>query len=59
MERPFKVPLFPLFPAVALIIASVAMLAMSYYNPMLAAIFFGIVAFSYLYFLLFLNKKMK
>jgi len=58
MERPFKVPIFPLFPAVALVIASVAMIAMAYYNPMLAAIFFGIVAVSYLYFLLFLNKKM-
>lgn len=59
MERPFKVPMFPLFPAVALIIASVAMIAMAYYNPMLAAVFFGIVVVSYLYFLLFLNKKMK
>lgn len=59
MERPFKVPMFPLFPAVALIIASVAMVAMAFYNTMLAAIFFGIVGVSYLYFLLFLNKKMK
>jgi ethanolamine permease len=59
MERPFKVPMFPLFPAVALIIASVAMIAMVYYNPMLAAVFFGIVVVSYLYFILFLNKKMK
>ena len=59
MERPFKVPMFPLFPAVALIIASVAMVAMAYYNTMLAAIFFGIVGVSYLYFLLFLNEKMK
>lgn len=59
MERPFKVPMFPLFPAVALIIASVSMVAMAYYNTMLAAIFFGIVGVSYLYFLLFLNKKMK
>ncbi|MFT6369862.1 MAG: ethanolamine permease [Maribacter sp.] len=59
MERPFRVPMFPLFPAVALIIASVAMVAMAYYNPMLAAVFFGIVAVSYLYFIVFLNKKMK
>ncbi len=59
MVRPFKVPLFPAFPFVALIIASVALLAMAYYNPMLAAIFFAIVGISYLYFLLFLNKKMK
>lgn len=59
MERPFKVPLFPFFPLVALVIAVVALLAMTYYNPILAAIFFGIVAVSYIFFLLFLNKKME
>jgi ethanolamine permease len=59
MERPFKVPMFPAFPLTALIIAAIAMIAMSYYNPILALIFFGIVGISYLYFLLFLNKKME
>ncbi len=58
MERPFKVPFYPLFPAVALVIASVALIAMTYYNPIVALIFFGIVGLSYLYFLIFLNKKM-
>ncbi len=58
MERPFKVPMFPLFPTVALVIASVSLIAMTYYNPILALIFFGIVGLSYLYFLIFLNNKM-
>ncbi len=58
MARPFKVPLFPLFPATALVIASIAFIAMTYYNQGLALIFFGIVGISYLYFLIFLNKKM-
>lgn len=58
MERPFKVPFYPLFPTVALVIASIALIAMTYYNPKLALIFFGIVGLSYLYFLIFLNKKM-
>ncbi len=58
MPRPFKVPIYPLFPLTALIIASIAILAMSYYNPTLALIFFGIMGVCYLYFLLFLNKKM-
>ena len=58
MERPFKAPMFPVFPLTALIIASVALIAMSYYNPIVAAIFFGLVGLSYLYFVVFLNKKM-
>ena len=58
MERPFKAPMYPLFPLTALIIALVALVAMSYYNPILAAIFFGLVGLSYLYFIVFLNKKM-
>ena len=58
MPRPFKVPLFPLFPMTALIIATVALISMSYFNPIIALIFMGIVALSYLYFLIFLSKKM-
>ena len=58
MERPFKVPFYPLFPAVALTIASIALIAMTYYNFNLALIFFGIIGIAYLYFLVFLNKKM-
>lgn len=59
MERPFRVPLYPFFPLTALIIATVALVAMAYYNPVLAAIFFGILGVSYLYFLWFLNRKME
>ena len=59
MERPFKVPFYPLFPAVALIIATISLIAMTYFNFYLALIFFGIVALAYLYFLVFLNKKMQ
>ncbi|MGS2737625.1 ethanolamine permease [Sinomicrobium sp. M5D2P17] len=58
MERPFRVPLYPLFPATALVIAVIAMIAMSYNYPGLALIFLGIVGLSYVYFLVFLNKKM-
>ena len=58
MERPFKVPLFPTFPALALVIATVAFGAMACFNTQIAAIFMGITGLSYLYFLCFLNKKM-
>ena len=58
MERPFRAPMYPLFPITALIIASVAFIAMSYYNPVIAAVFFALVGLTYLYFLIFLNNKM-
>lgn len=50
LERPFKVPLYPASPLLALIIASVALIAMTYYNPILAIIFFGIIGLTYLLF---------
>lgn len=59
MPRPFKVPFYPYFPAIALVIASISMIAMIYYNPMLALIFFGIITISYLliYFTKFKNSE--
>jgi ethanolamine permease len=57
LERPFKVPMFPLFPLLALAISSLSLVAMSYYNQQLASIFFSIVLVSYLYFYFFLRRK--
>lgn len=48
LPRPFHVPLYPLSPIVALVIASVALLAMTIYNPMLALIFFALLIGSFL-----------
>lgn len=50
LERPFKVPLYPFAPIVALVIASVAFVAMSVYNPVLLAIYAGLMVVSYAYF---------
>jgi ethanolamine permease len=50
LERPFKVPMYPLFPIVALIIACVAFLALAVYNPVLVLIYFGILFISYIWF---------
>lgn len=44
LKRPFKAPFYPLFPTIALVIAVIAIISMSVYNPMLAAIFFGLMA---------------
>lgn len=50
LERPFRVPFYPVFPVVALVIASVAFLAMTFYYPVLAAIYFGILLVMYVWF---------
>ena len=50
LERPFKVPLYPITPIIALIIASVAFVAITVYNPMLAVIYFAILALAYAWF---------
>ncbi|MFY0625501.1 MAG: ethanolamine permease [Reichenbachiella sp.] len=57
MPRPFKVPFYPMFPAIALIIATFSLIAMTYYNMTLGLIFFGIIGLSYLLFVLFVDKK--
>jgi ethanolamine permease len=50
LERPFRVPLYPLFPIIALVIAAVALLAITLYNLKLAAVYFGLILFAYLWF---------
>lgn len=48
--RPFKVPLYPFSPIIALVIAVIAFIAITIYNPTLALIYFGIIILTYLYF---------
>jgi ethanolamine permease len=47
LERPFKVPMYPLFPIVALIIALVSFIAMTIYNLKLALIYFLLIGICY------------
>ena len=56
LDRPFKVPFYPFFPACALIIASLALVAMTVYNLKLAMIYGVIMLAAYLWFL-FTEKK--
>lgn len=44
LERPFKVPFYPLFPIIALIIAVISFVAMTIYNTNLALIYLFIMA---------------
>jgi ethanolamine permease len=39
LERPFRVPLYPLFPLIALVIAVASLIAIIYYNAMVAGLF--------------------
>jgi ethanolamine permease len=41
LDRPFKAPFYPVFPAVALIITIVCMVAIIYYNFILSMVFFA------------------
>jgi ethanolamine permease len=50
LHRPFKVPLFPLVPLVALTIAGVALLAMIWYNQILALIYTSIIILSFTFY---------
>lgn len=50
LERPFRVPFYPLSPIVALVVAGVAFLSITIYNPYLALIYFGILTVAYLWF---------
>lgn len=50
LDRPFKVPVYPLFPVVALTIAVISFIAMTVFNFRLALIYLGIVAVGYITF---------
>lgn len=52
LPRPFKTPFYPFFPAIALLIALVSLLALTYYNPKLAGIYALMVGVGYVYYVL-------
>ena len=53
LERPFKVPMYPLFPIIALFIAIFSFVAMTVYNLKLAVIYLLILGICYGAFKLF------
>lgn len=56
LERPFKATFYPVFPAIALVIAVVSMGAMIIYNTMIAGIFFAMIAGASLMYALLMKK---
>jgi ethanolamine permease len=57
LERPFRVPLYPVFPIVALAIALVSLVAMVSLNIKLSLIFFAILALAYIWFHFIVKRK--
>lgn len=44
LDRPFRVPLYPTTPIIALILGIFCLIAITWFNPMLASIYFGVLA---------------
>jgi len=59
MERPFAAPFYPVFPAIALAIATICMLAIMYYNFKLSLIFFAGLGIAAAIFILMGKHKTK
>jgi ethanolamine permease len=59
LNRPFKVPLYPLFPITALLIAIFSFTAMAVYNTRLTVVFFLILGGGYMVFKLLHNKTVQ
>lgn len=58
LDRPFKVPMYPYFPVLALVIGVVCMVAMIRFYPDIALLYFGLLALAYLaFYFLVKNRK--
>ncbi len=59
MIRPFKVPMYPAFPVIALFIAIISFVAMTIFNLELAVIYFVLIGICYIAFKVFRNISHK
>jgi len=50
LDRPFKAIAYPIFPAIALVLAGISLVTMIYFNQQLSLVFFGLMAFGFVYF---------
>jgi ethanolamine permease len=50
LDRPFKAIAYPLFPAIALVLAGMSLVTMIYFNQQLSLVFFGLMALGFVYF---------
>jgi ethanolamine permease len=59
MVRPFRAPLYPVFPAIALAGAVVCMATMIYYNPLIFGVFVFFLAAGYVFFLFTKDSRLQ
>ena len=57
LERPFKVPFYPYFPIIALVVALVCFIAMVTLNLFLSLIYFLLLVLSYIWFHFFVKRN--
>ena len=57
LPRPFRVPMYPYFPIIALVIAAVCLIAMTTLNINLSLIYFAILALAYIWFHFFVKNS--
>lgn len=50
LERPYRAPFYPVFPAIALALGLVCLGAMVWFNGLLTAVFLGLMSLAYVYF---------
>jgi ethanolamine permease len=53
LHRPFKVPFYPVTPIIALVLAIICLIALCYYNGLLACYYFGIILFFFVLYKIF------
>lgn len=59
LERPFRVPCYPWFPAIALGLSAVSLVAIIYYNRWLSVIFFSGLLLAGIFFMLTQKQRIK
>ena len=57
LNRPFKVPLYPVTPLIALVLSSICFIALCYYNIELCLVYLGILGFFFLVFKLLKHEQ--
>ncbi|MBO9618201.1 MAG: ethanolamine permease [Niabella sp.] len=58
LERPFKVPLYPASPLIALVLAAISFIAMMIYNVNLTLLYLGILLLGYILFRIFYKRAL-
>jgi len=57
LDRPYKAPLYPFFPALSLVLAVLSFVTMAYYNFTVFLLFVGLFAIGWIYFRLTAHRR--